>query len=176
MDGGGALINQSIHMVDLLLHLTGKRAVSASAASGTFTHKIEAEDTLVGHLRMSDGSLGQVLAATSIYPGFAERVELYGEKGCVIWEGGQVAFTMFKTKKVPDYGTSLMSRDLKYSRKPADSFDATFLRQLKAAAPYFRTGKGNIVTGESATQTLAVLEALYKSARHSHKEEKVQKL
>jgi predicted dehydrogenase len=173
MDGGGALINQSIHMVDLMLNMTGKKAVAASASSGAFTHKIEAEDTLVGHLRMSDGTLGQVLACTSIYPGFSEKVELYGEKGCVIWEGGQVVFSMFKKKQVPDYGFSLTTADLKFRKRSNASFDDTFLAQLKSTAPYFRTGKGNIVTGESALQTLAVIEALYKSAK-SHKEERVQ--
>jgi predicted dehydrogenase len=175
MDGGGALINQSIHMLDLLLHLTGKKVMAVSAASGTFTHKIEAEDTLVGHLRMKDGTVGQILAATSIYPGFADRVELYGEKGCAIWESDKVIFSLFKAKKVPDYGLWLTSDKLKYSKQPSGTFDALFLAQLKPAAAFFRTGKGNIVTGESATQTLAVIEAIYKSTR-SHKEERVQQI
>jgi len=80
---------------------------------------------------------------------------------------------MFKKKQVPDYGFSLTTADLKYQKKSHASFDATFLAQLRDTAPYFRTGKGNIVTGESALQTLAVIEALYKSAK-SHKEERVQ--
>jgi predicted dehydrogenase len=164
-DGGGALIIQAIHMVDLALYLTGKKAVSASAASGTFTHRIEVEDTLVGHLRMADGSLGQVLASTSVHPGFAERVELYGEKGTVIWEGGRVVYSDFRKKPLPDEGRWTTSDKMKFSKKPEDAFETSFLAQLKDAALYFKTGRGRVVSGESAAQTLAVIEALYKSAR-----------
>ena len=174
-DGGGALIIQAIHMVDLALFLTGKKAVSASAASGTFTHQIQVEDTLVGHLRMNDGTLGQVLASTSVHPGFAERVELYGEKGTVIWEGGRVVYSDFRKKPLPDEGRWTTSDKMKFSKKSEDPFETSFLAQLKDAAVYFKTGKGHIVTGASATQTLAVIEALYKSAR-TRRETRVQQI
>ncbi|HET9869467.1 MAG TPA: Gfo/Idh/MocA family oxidoreductase [bacterium] len=206
-DGGGALIIHAIHMVDLALHLTGKEPIWAGASSGTFTHRIEVEDTLVGHLRMSDGTLGQVLAGTSLYPGFADRVEIYGEKGTVHWEGGDLSFAMFNGGKVSDYGTFLTYGKIPFLKKFADglqvgilgplrepwkfvrarlkavdwpllgrsvsAFDESFLAQLRDAGEFFRTGKGSIVTGRSALRTLAVIEALYRSAR-THREERVE--
>lgn len=85
LDGGGALINQAIHTVDLLLWLCGE--VSAvQAERKTALHKIEAEDTLVATLEFKNGALGSLQAATSVFPGYPRRVELTGTEGTVIIE------------------------------------------------------------------------------------------
>src|SRR5215467_1159301 len=84
-DGGGALINQAIHTVDLLLWLCGD--VSAvQAVCKTALHKIEGEDTLVASLEFRNGAIGTVQAATSVFPGYPRRVELTGFEGTVIIE------------------------------------------------------------------------------------------
>src|SRR5215469_6020913 len=84
-DGGGALINQAIHTVDLLLWLCGE--VSAvQAVRKTALHKIEAEDTLVALLEFKNGAIGTLQAATSAFPGYPRRVELTGSEGTVIIE------------------------------------------------------------------------------------------
>lgn len=85
LDGGGALINQAIHTVDLLLWLCGE--VSAvQAVRKTALHKIEAEDTLVATLEFKSGAVGSLQAATSVFPGYPRRVELTGSEGTVIIE------------------------------------------------------------------------------------------
>jgi UDP-N-acetyl-2-amino-2-deoxyglucuronate dehydrogenase len=85
LDGGGALINQAIHTVDLLLWFCGE--VSAVQAVGkTALHKIEAEDTLVATLEFKSGAIGSLQAATSVFPGYPRRVELTGSEGTVIVE------------------------------------------------------------------------------------------
>jgi UDP-N-acetyl-2-amino-2-deoxyglucuronate dehydrogenase len=85
LDGGGALINQAIHTVDLLLWLCGE--VSAvQAVRRTALHKIEAEDTLVAALEFKSGAVGSLQAATSVFPGYPRRVELTGSEGTVIIE------------------------------------------------------------------------------------------
>jgi UDP-N-acetyl-2-amino-2-deoxyglucuronate dehydrogenase len=104
LDGGGALINQAIHTVDLLLWLCGE--VSAvQAVRKTAIYKIEAEDTLAATLEFKNGAIGTLQAATSVYPGYPRRVELTGSEGTVIIEHDR-----------------LLAADL---RKPLEDFRAT---------------------------------------------------
>jgi predicted dehydrogenase len=85
LDGGGALINQAIHTVDLLLWWFGEVSV-VHAVRKTVLHSIEAEDTLVAILEFANGAIGTLQAATSVYPGYPRCVELTGSEGTVIVE------------------------------------------------------------------------------------------
>ncbi len=85
LDGGGALINQAVHTVDLLLWMFGD-VVSVQASSKTALHSIEAEDTLVALLQFASGAFGVLQATTSAYPGYPRRLELTGSEGTVIIE------------------------------------------------------------------------------------------
>src|SRR5262249_39606901 len=83
LDGGGALMNQGVHTVDLLLWLFGPvRRVFARTA--TRLHDIEVEDTAVAALEFASGALGTLEAATSAYPGYSRRIELTGSNGTVV--------------------------------------------------------------------------------------------
>jgi UDP-N-acetyl-2-amino-2-deoxyglucuronate dehydrogenase len=86
LDGGGALMNQGIHTVDLLLWLFGPVS-RISARIATRVHDIEVEDTAVAILEFANGALGTIEAATSIYPGYPRRVELTGSEGTLLLEG-----------------------------------------------------------------------------------------
>lgn len=83
MDGGGALMNQGIHGVDLLQYFMG-RVVSVSAVAKTLVHKIETEDTLTAVLEYENGAVGTIQATTSVYPGYNRRIEICGSKGSVV--------------------------------------------------------------------------------------------
>jgi len=85
LDGGGALINQAVHTVDLMLWMFGDVA-SVQATSKTSLHAIEAEDTLVAILEFANGALGVLQATTSAYPGYPRQLELTGSEGTVIIE------------------------------------------------------------------------------------------
>src|SRR5260370_34710634 len=85
LDGGGALINQAIHTVDLLLWLFSD-VVRVQARTATLLHKIEAEDTAVAFLEFADGAVGTLLATTAAYPGYARPIESTGTEGTVILE------------------------------------------------------------------------------------------
>jgi UDP-N-acetyl-2-amino-2-deoxyglucuronate dehydrogenase len=90
LDGGGALINQGVHTVDLLLWLFGPvRRVSAKTAAKL--HQIEVEDTAVAVLEFENGALGTLEAATSAFPGYSRRIELTGSNGTVILDGDTLA-------------------------------------------------------------------------------------
>jgi UDP-N-acetyl-2-amino-2-deoxyglucuronate dehydrogenase len=89
LDGGGALMNQGIHLVDLLLWLMGD-ATEVRATAATLTHAIEVEDCITATLRFANGALGSITATTAAAPGFPHRVEIYGDRGGVQIEGEQV--------------------------------------------------------------------------------------
>jgi len=79
-DGGGALMNQAIHTIDLMLWYMGpvKRVFGISK---TLSHSIEVEDTAVAVLEFANGSLGNIKATTSVAPGFPRKLGIYGTKG-----------------------------------------------------------------------------------------------
>ena len=89
LDGGGALINQGVHTVDLLLWLMGD-VTRVQAKAITTLHKIEVEDTLVATLEFKNGAVGTLEAATSVYPGYPRRVELTGSEGTIIVEDDRI--------------------------------------------------------------------------------------
>ena len=89
VDGGGALMNQGIHGVDLLLYLAGD-VKSVYAVSKTLVRDIEVEDTLSAVLEFQSGATGVIQATTSVYPGYPRRLDLNGDKGSITLEEGSV--------------------------------------------------------------------------------------
>ncbi|MCW4020181.1 MAG: Gfo/Idh/MocA family oxidoreductase, partial [Candidatus Bathyarchaeota archaeon] len=85
-EGGGALINQAVHTIDLLLWIMGPPKY-LWAQFDTFAHNIEVEDLAVAAIRFENGALGVVQGSTSIYPGLPTRLEIHGTKGTAIMEG-----------------------------------------------------------------------------------------
>ena len=85
LDGGGALMNQAIHTVDLVQWMFGPIA-RVSAAVATRVHSIEVEDTAAAVIEFTSGALGTIEAATSLYPGYPRRLEVTGSNGTVVLE------------------------------------------------------------------------------------------
>src|SRR4029079_11990491 len=85
-DGGGALMNQGIHLADLLLWLAGD-VEEVQAAAVTAAHAIEVEDDLAATLHFTSGALGSLVATTAAAPGFPHRIEVYGDRGGAQIEG-----------------------------------------------------------------------------------------
>ena len=86
LDGGGALMNQAIHSVDLLLWMMGE-ATHVSGFTAMLTHeRIEVEDTAVAVVRFKSGALGVIQATTSIHPGYAKTIAIHGNKGSAVIE------------------------------------------------------------------------------------------
>jgi UDP-N-acetyl-2-amino-2-deoxyglucuronate dehydrogenase len=86
-DGGGVLLTQGIHTLDLFLSYTGEAAEVKSFVTTTSVHKMETEDLAVAAVRFKSGALGVVHATTTAYPGFPERIELIGTRGTALLEG-----------------------------------------------------------------------------------------
>jgi predicted dehydrogenase len=86
-DGGGVLLTQGIHTLDLLLSFAGEAAEVRSFSTTTPVHRMETEDLVCAAVRWKSGALGVVHATTAAYPGFAERIELVGTRGTALLEG-----------------------------------------------------------------------------------------
>jgi predicted dehydrogenase len=86
-DGGGVLLTQGIHTLDLFLSYTGEASDVKSFVATTPVHRMETEDLAVAAVKFKSGALGVVHATTTAYPGFPERIELIGTKGAALLEG-----------------------------------------------------------------------------------------
>ncbi len=86
-DGGGVLLTQGIHTLDLLLSFAGEAAEVRGFSTTTAVHRMETEDLACASVRWESGALGVVHATTAAYPGFAERIELIGTRGTAVLEG-----------------------------------------------------------------------------------------
>jgi UDP-N-acetyl-2-amino-2-deoxyglucuronate dehydrogenase len=92
LDGGGALMNQGVHTVDLLLAAMG-RAVEVFAYTGVLAHqRIEVEDVAVGVVRFESGALGVLHATTAAYPGLSARLQVHGNRGSAVIDNDELVF------------------------------------------------------------------------------------
>ncbi|HWG14289.1 MAG TPA: Gfo/Idh/MocA family oxidoreductase [Streptosporangiaceae bacterium] len=160
---GGALMNQGIHYTDLLLWCLGPVA-EVSAVTVTQAHDMEAEDCALATVRFTSGALGTITASTSVIPGFAERLELSGTEGSAIVEDGALVYQGFRDGRVvsaaPDpaggAGAAASAADLGASAHAAQ------LADLLAA---IAEGRDPAVTAADGRATLALIQAVYRSAR-----------
>lgn len=90
-DGGGVLISQAIHSLDLMLSLTGPAAEVQAMASTSSMHDMESEDYVTAGLKFVNGAIGSVIASTASYPGMAESLSFQFEKAAVTLQSGQLS-------------------------------------------------------------------------------------
>jgi predicted dehydrogenase len=93
-DGGGVLLTQAIHTIDLFRALVGVRDVVAAQATRTKVHSMETEDHVHALVTLDSGAPGAILASTAAYPGSPERIELFGTKGAASLIGGRLVLSL----------------------------------------------------------------------------------
>lgn len=99
-DGGGALMNQGIHGIDLMEYLMGG-VEDVQGQIATLSHEIEVEDTAVATVKFENGALGVIVGSTCAYPGFERRIEIHGDDGYVILNENRIAELMINGNKMP---------------------------------------------------------------------------
>ena len=99
-DGGGVLLTQGIHTLDLFLSLVGDYSKVVSFARTTPVHRMETEDLVAAAVEFKNGAIGTVHATTTAYPGFPERIELIGTKGTAVLEGPSLKIQLTDGRKV----------------------------------------------------------------------------
>jgi len=90
-DGGGVLMTQGIHTLDLMLSLAGPVAEVRGYAVTTSVHRMETEDMACAAVRFASGAIGVIDATTAAHPGFPERIEIVGTRGTAALTGGDLA-------------------------------------------------------------------------------------
>ncbi len=169
VEGGGALINQAIHQVDVLRWLVGPvREVFGTWQLGA-AHKIESEDVVTAMLTYANGATGVIQASTAFWPGYPERVELHGTKGTAIITGDRLT-----TWDVQDDAGEPAPLALKVESGASDPMAISiepFERQFRGLGDAIKNGGRPPITGEDGLQALAVVEAIYNSCRSGQKVE-----
>jgi predicted dehydrogenase len=167
LDGGGALINQAIHTVDLLLYLVGD-VDRVQSRIATVLHKIEAEDTAVATLEFASGAVGTLLATTAAYPGYPRRIEITGTEGTVILEQDRIITADIRNP--PDDLAAISAGD---SNQSASSAAVTDISGHKAILEDFLHAIANntepICNGQEGRRSLALVESIYSGAKHKHR-------
>lgn len=163
-DGGAALINQGIHTIDLLLDIMpGVESVYGQVR--TAVHKIEGEDIAASVLNFQNGAIGSIEGGTSLFPGYPERLEIFGEKGSIILEGGKIIhWNISNGEKLEK---DLQEHDLTGASDPM-SIDFKFhMLQLKDMIDAIKEDREPTVNGESARKSLELILAIYKSSKEN---------
>jgi len=163
-DGGAALINQGIHTIDLLLDIMpGVESVYGQVR--TAVHKIEGEDIAASVLNFQNGALGSIEGGTSLFPGYPERLEIFGEKGSIILEGGKIIhWNISNGEKLEK---DLQEHDLTSASDPM-SIDFKFhMLQIKDMIDAIKEDREPAVNGESARKSLELILAIYKSSKEN---------
>jgi predicted dehydrogenase len=162
LDGGGALINQGIHTVDLMLWLMGD--VSRVYAKGiTALHRIEVEDTLVATMEFESGAIGTLEATTAAYPGYPRCLELTGAEGTITIEHDRIIsadlrspIEDLKNLKEHDSNAAAVSPVVSDTRGHKRIFE-DFLKAIE-------TGSIPRCDGREGRRSVKVVEAIYQSS------------
>ena len=170
LDGGGALMNQSIHVIDLMLHFAG-RPETAYAFVGTLTHKdIEVEDTAAACVRFCNGALGTITVSTSCAPGFPRRLELAGSRGSAVLESDRLVRWTFEDDSAGRVqGVAEAATDGSPHEDGARTHDAIPIQrhqlQIADLAESIVTGRPPAVPGAEGRRAVEFIGGLYASAR-----------
>jgi predicted dehydrogenase len=169
MDGGGSLMNQGVHTVDLVQWLAGP-VEEVAGLYGVFGHRIEAEDQAVSLLRFKSGALGTLYTTTCCYPGFDQRLTLYGTRGTIVKRDG----TLEAWKMMDDEGgreeREMLARfgEGQKGSGAADPMAVSFDGHAQIVADMveaLRQDREPLITLESARHATEIINAIYLSAR-----------
>lgn len=170
LDGGGALMNQAIHQVDLLQWMMGP-VTWVSAQTDTLARTgIEVEDTAVAILRFESGAMGVITATTSIYPGYPKRLEIHGARGGAVLVDDLVSAWHVEgaseeeiQKILEEYGAGNGTKGL--SADPTALSYMGHKRQIEEFIDAILNDGPLSVDGYEGRKSVAIIEAIYRSAR-----------
>lgn len=167
LDGGGAVMNQAIHAVDLLQYFAGLPQEVFAWKTKRIHLGIEAEDTACATFKFPSGSLGVLEATTAAYPGWERRIEICGEFGSAVIEDDRILRWEFKESKPEDaellkkYG---MSDSSSGAGAPDQISVAGHQKQIEDMILSLQNNALLLVDGNEARKTVALVCAIYESA------------
>lgn len=167
LDGGGALMNQSIHMIDMLCDVMAP-IESVQAYTGAIGHDIETEDTAVAAVKYTNGALGVIYGTTASWPGQFRRFEIMGTKGTVIQVEDSFAVWQFADEKPRDEEIRVKFGGISGGGGVSDPAAITHnnhTRNFEAFLKALETGEDFWIDGAEARKAVEVILAIYKSAK-----------
>lgn len=162
-DGGGVLMSQAIHTLDLMLSLAGRVETVAGFAATTPVHRMETEDMVCAAMRFESGAFGTLDATTAAFPGFAEEIVLTGAKGTAVLRGSELSVQLADGRKVS------VEADRTAGGTGADpmAFPHDYHRAVMADfVAAIREGRDPKVTGEEALKVHRLIDALVETGRN----------
>jgi UDP-N-acetyl-2-amino-2-deoxyglucuronate dehydrogenase len=179
LDGGGVLINQAIHSIDLLQWLMGQ-VVEVTAYTGLIAHeRIEVEDTAVAILKFANGTLGTIVATTAAYPGLTTRIAVHGDRGSAIIDDDELTYfhAASEGQEGEAYGAgggeNQAEEIMRYGEggsRPGAGADPGSLSmahrdQIADFIEAVRDGREPLVNLQEGRKPLAIIQGIYESAR-----------
>jgi predicted dehydrogenase len=177
LDGGGVLMNQSIHSIDLLHWLMGP-VKSIFAYTETLVHRMETEDVAVAVLRFANGALGTIAATIGAYPGTGTRIEVYGDKGSAVIEDDRLSYLHLAQENREEVGPYGAAREQRAPTAPAGPSAAqnpaalairSHALQIEDMIRAVRENGTPLVDGYTAKHPVEIILGIYESAR-THQE------
>jgi UDP-N-acetyl-2-amino-2-deoxyglucuronate dehydrogenase len=165
LDGGGALMNQSIHAIDLLQWILGP-VESVCGYAETLAHDIEAEDTAGATLRFASGAVGIIQGTTSAHRDSPLRIEIKGTEGSATLEGSRL--TVWEPGREDEV---LTPRDLELLPESHvdEPLGTAHRRQLKEIFAALREGREPPIPGEEARKAVEIVLGIYRSAANEER-------
>ena len=168
LDGGGALMNQAIHSVDLLTWLMGP-VTEIRAQTATLAHRrIDVEDTAVATLRFKSGALGVIEATTAAWPGYLKRIEIHGSQGSAVLEEEDLKVWDFAKKRASDRAIHKRMAAQRSGGGGASDPSAighhAHAMQFRDVLRAIRTGKNPAIDGAEGRRSVEIILGIYKAA------------
>ena len=168
LDGGGALMNQSIHMVDMLCDVMPPIETVQAFTCKLGHPQIETEDTAVAVLRYTNGALGMIYGTTASFPGQFRRFEITGTKGTIINVENSITVWQFADEKPEDAEILKKFGEIEGGGGVADPAAITHenhTRNFTAFLDALESGEDFWIDGKEARKAVEVILAIYKSAK-----------
>jgi predicted dehydrogenase len=168
LDGGGALMNQGVHGIDLLLWLVDDEVERVFARAEPKVRDIEVEDTCVACLQFRNGAFGTIIGTTSCNPGEVRRLELHGDVGTIVCTGSKI------TRWAIAGDVDGRAKDVDLAAQAIDEGTTGDNRAVAAQGHVFlvadlvqaiKQGRDPYITGRSARKAVDLILAIYQSAR-----------
>jgi UDP-N-acetyl-2-amino-2-deoxyglucuronate dehydrogenase len=168
LDGGGALMNQAIHSVDMLQWCMGP-VVSVMAMSGNIKHTgIEVEDTLVALLRFANGAMGTLECSTAVYPGSFKKLEIMGTGGTVVIEDNDFQQWQFEKAGDQDSAVHVLKAADPSKGGFADPKAISYLghqKQMEDLISAIAEGRKPMIDGIEGRKSVEIVLAIYESTK-----------
>ena len=168
-DGGGALMNQGIHSVDLLQWYMGPVEFVQSVSANIRHKNIEVEDTVVSTVKFANGALGTIESTTAVFPGALKRIEILGTEGTAILEENDlITWKFLKDENVSGEEIVLKEKANNPEGGASDPSAISLLghqKQIEDMIHSLESGKNPLIDGEEGRKSVEIVLAIYESAK-----------